>query len=64
MDSELPPQGLGPDLWPENQHLASFVVWLKKKKKERKKKRSSTISKNKKQKKIRMIKNTLREIKV
>ena len=45
MDSELPPQELGPDLWLGHKDLASFMAWLKKKKKkeERKKKEQYSI---------------------
>ena len=68
MDSELPSQELGPDLWPGNQDVASFMARLKKNKKKktnkRKKNRSSTISKNKKQNEIRKIKIILEKIKL
>ena len=67
LDSELPPQELGPDLQPGNQYPASCVAWHKEKERKkgrRKKEGSSTISKNKRENKIRKIKNILGKIKI
>ena len=65
MDLELPQQELRPDLRPGELGSCKLRGTVKKKKKRRKKeKRSSTISKNKKQNKIRKIKNMLGKIKL
>ena len=63
MDSELSPQELGSDLWPQNQDPASYMV-RQKQNKTKQNKSSSTIIKNNKQNKIRKIKNILGKINI
>ena len=63
LDSELSPQELGSDLWPQNQDPASYMV-RQKQNKTKQNKSSSTIIKNNKQNKIRKIKNILGKINI